>query len=191
MNLSDFVVVTLYSNGEMGRDPGGIWFRSATPVVFQMQPVNTLEELKAAILRNMEVVGGTMLTVDGDIGGPSSSARGAAGVIPCSPIHFAAPDASMQLELNSDADSNEDFVYFADDSSENSDDTEFVPESQCRRNFLLPAPAPIPDLSSDAHGQFVWPCGQILDTGRYGGLVDHIIVWHRPCPLTMHSLMVD
>ncbi|MED6208853.1 hypothetical protein PIB30_049073 [Stylosanthes scabra] len=34
-------------------------------------------------------------------------------------------------------------------------------------------------------------CGQILDTGRYGGLVDHIIVWHRRCPLTMRNLTVD
>ncbi|MED6137159.1 hypothetical protein PIB30_062408 [Stylosanthes scabra] len=34
INLGDFVVVTLYPNGEMGRDSGGIWFRSATPVVF-------------------------------------------------------------------------------------------------------------------------------------------------------------
>ncbi|MED6117171.1 hypothetical protein PIB30_107486, partial [Stylosanthes scabra] len=59
MNLSDFVVVTLYPNGEMGRDSGGIWFRSATPMVFQMQPVNTLEELKAVILRNMGVAGRT------------------------------------------------------------------------------------------------------------------------------------
>ncbi|MED6224725.1 hypothetical protein PIB30_086846 [Stylosanthes scabra] len=84
MNLSDFVVVTLYPNEEMGCDSGGIWFRSATPIVFQMQPVNKLEELKAVILRNMGVGGGTMygtrevmelLTemqiVDGDVGGPS------------------------------------------------------------------------------------------------------------------------
>ncbi|MED6213584.1 hypothetical protein PIB30_094835 [Stylosanthes scabra] len=188
MNLSDFVVVTLYPNGEMGRDPGGIWFRSAMPVVFQMQPVNTLEELKAVILHNMGVAGGTMLvtrfkfkifwvdgdehvhgmfnlhrkygtrevmelliemqTVDGNVGGPSSSTEGAAGVIPCSAIHFATLDASMQLELNSDAASDEDFVCSANDSSESSDGTEFVPESQCRRDFLLPAPAPIPDLSS-------------------------------------------
>ncbi|MED6213869.1 hypothetical protein PIB30_097531 [Stylosanthes scabra] len=45
----------------MGRDSGGIWFRSATPVVFQMQPVDMLEELKAVILRNMGVPGGTSL----------------------------------------------------------------------------------------------------------------------------------
>ncbi|MED6219958.1 hypothetical protein PIB30_040584 [Stylosanthes scabra] len=61
MNLGDFVVVTLYPNEEMGRDSGGIWLRSATSVVFQMQPVDTLEELKAIILRNMEVAGGTSL----------------------------------------------------------------------------------------------------------------------------------
>ncbi|MED6174336.1 hypothetical protein PIB30_068130 [Stylosanthes scabra] len=61
MNLNNFVVVTLYPNGEMGRDSGEIWFRSATPMVFQMQSINTLEELKAVILRNMGVAGGTML----------------------------------------------------------------------------------------------------------------------------------
>ncbi|MED6142724.1 hypothetical protein PIB30_000289 [Stylosanthes scabra] len=37
----------------MGRDRYGIWFRSPTPVVFQMYPVVTLEELKSVILRNM------------------------------------------------------------------------------------------------------------------------------------------
>ncbi|MED6205091.1 hypothetical protein PIB30_015003 [Stylosanthes scabra] len=57
MNISDFVVVTLYPNGEMGRDADGIWFRSVSPVVFQMQPVNTLEELKCVILRNMGAAG--------------------------------------------------------------------------------------------------------------------------------------
>ncbi|MED6165956.1 hypothetical protein PIB30_104561, partial [Stylosanthes scabra] len=45
----------------MGRDSGGILFRSAMPVVFQMQPFNTLEELKVVILRNMGVTGGTSL----------------------------------------------------------------------------------------------------------------------------------
>ncbi|MED6189926.1 hypothetical protein PIB30_100759, partial [Stylosanthes scabra] len=57
----DFMVVTLYPNGEMGRDTTGIWFRSTTPLVFQMQPVNTLEELNSVILHNMGVGGDTML----------------------------------------------------------------------------------------------------------------------------------
>ncbi|MED6194370.1 hypothetical protein PIB30_027880 [Stylosanthes scabra] len=166
----------------MGRDTGGIWFRSTTPLVFQMQPVNTLEELKSIILRNMGVVSGTMLarrvtyrllnifppnqfkfnifwvdgdehvrgmfdlhrrygtrevmelliemqTVDVDVGGPSSPVGGVAGVITCSPIHFTAPEASMQLELNSDKDSDEDFACDMEDSSESSDGTKFVPES--------------------------------------------------------------
>ncbi|MED6164754.1 hypothetical protein PIB30_093210 [Stylosanthes scabra] len=182
MNLSDFVVVTLYPNREMDRDSGGIWFRSAAPIVFQMQPINTLKELKAVILRNMRVAGGTSLVrrvayrllnifqpnqfkfkifwvdgdvhvrgifdlhrrygprevmklltemqiVDADVGGPSSSAGGPADVIPCSPIHFAAPGAAMQLELNFDEGSDEDFVGDTDDSSESSDGTEFVAES--------------------------------------------------------------
>ncbi|MED6132499.1 hypothetical protein PIB30_019641 [Stylosanthes scabra] len=55
MNVNNFVVVTLYPNGEMGRDMEGIWFRSSTPVVFQMHLVVTLEELKSVILRNMEL----------------------------------------------------------------------------------------------------------------------------------------
>ncbi|MED6215875.1 hypothetical protein PIB30_002564 [Stylosanthes scabra] len=61
MDLSDFVVITLYLNGEMGRDSGGIWFRSPTPVVFQTQPVNTLDELNSVILRHMGVISGVTL----------------------------------------------------------------------------------------------------------------------------------
>ncbi|MED6195795.1 hypothetical protein PIB30_041344 [Stylosanthes scabra] len=155
MNLSDFVVVTLYPNGEMGRDSGGIWFRSATPMVFQMQPVNTLKELKAVILRNMEVAGGTMLvkrvayTLKICVGCLICTAvGGATAVIPCSPIHFTAPEAPMQSELDDGEDSDEDFVRDTEESSESSDGAEFVSESQCRRDFLLIAPAPIPDLSS-------------------------------------------
>ncbi|MED6140798.1 hypothetical protein PIB30_096966, partial [Stylosanthes scabra] len=53
MNINDFIVVNLYPNGENGRDTDGIWFRPTSPLVFQMQPVNTLEELKSVILRNM------------------------------------------------------------------------------------------------------------------------------------------
>ncbi|MED6171645.1 hypothetical protein PIB30_042600, partial [Stylosanthes scabra] len=185
----------------MGRDSGGIWFRSATPMVFQMQPVNTLEELKATILRNMGVAGRTMLVrrvayqllnifppnqfkfkifwVDGDehvrgifdlhrrygtrevmelltemqtmgvdVGGSARSVGGDAGVIPCSPIDFTVPEVPMQSELNEGEDSDEEYVGDTEESSESSDGTEFVPESQCRRDFLLPAPAPIPDLSS-------------------------------------------
>ncbi|MED6185813.1 hypothetical protein PIB30_060661 [Stylosanthes scabra] len=185
----------------MGRDTASIWFQSTTPLVFQMQPINTLEELKSAILHNMGVGGGTMLvrriayrlpnifppnqfkfkifwvegdehvremfdlhrrygtrevmelltkmqTVDVDVGGTPSSSGGAASVIPCSPINFTAPEVSVQMELDSDEEFDEDFVGDAEDSSESSNGTEFVPESQARRNFLLPAPAPIPNLSS-------------------------------------------
>ncbi|MED6124532.1 hypothetical protein PIB30_059773, partial [Stylosanthes scabra] len=59
-----------------------------------------------------------------------------ADVIPCSPIHCAAPGASMQLGMNSDEGSDEDFVGETDDSTESSDGTEFVPESQCRQDFF-------------------------------------------------------
>ncbi|MED6219957.1 hypothetical protein PIB30_040583 [Stylosanthes scabra] len=54
----------------------------------------------------------------------------------------------MQLEMNSDEGSDEEFVGDTNDSTKSSYGTEFVPESQCRRDFLLPAPALIPDLSS-------------------------------------------
>ncbi|MED6197979.1 hypothetical protein PIB30_061818 [Stylosanthes scabra] len=80
----------------MGRDRDGIWFRSPTPIVFQMYPVGTLDELKSVILRNMGLgaVGtsyGTREVMElltemqsmPDVGGSSSSN----GVIPCSPIH--------------------------------------------------------------------------------------------------------
>ncbi|MED6157784.1 hypothetical protein PIB30_026596 [Stylosanthes scabra] len=63
-----------------------------------------------------------MQTMHGDVGGPSSSAQGV-----------------------SDEDSDE---YFVGDSSESSDGSEFVLESQTRQGFLLPAPASILDLSS-------------------------------------------
>ncbi|MED6123812.1 hypothetical protein PIB30_052962 [Stylosanthes scabra] len=177
----------------MGKDADGIWYRSTSPLVFQMQPVNTLEELKSIILRNMGAVGtmsvrrvayrllnifppnqfkfkifwvegdvhihamfelhrryGTrevmellteMQTVHGDGQGFASSSRGGPGAILASPIHLATPEVS-------DEDSDEDFVDNMDYSSESSDGSEFVSESQTRRGFLLPAPAPIPDLSS-------------------------------------------
>ncbi|MED6175760.1 hypothetical protein PIB30_081387 [Stylosanthes scabra] len=114
MNISDFVVVTLYPNGEMGRDAVGIWFRSVSPVVFQMQPVNTLEELKCVLLRNMGAAGAIdahvramfelhhrygsrevmellteMETVNVDAAGPSSSSRGRPGAIIAAPIRIA------------------------------------------------------------------------------------------------------
>ncbi|MED6124329.1 hypothetical protein PIB30_057968 [Stylosanthes scabra] len=170
MNISDFVVVTLYPNGEMGRDADGIWFRSVSPVVFQMQPVNTLEELKCVILRNIAAAGAMpvrrvayrllnlfplnqfkfkifwvdsdahvramfelhrrygsrevmellteMETANVDAAGPSSSFGAGPGAIIAAPIRTATPERK------------------------------FVPESQARQGFLLPAPSPIPDLSS-------------------------------------------
>ncbi|MED6201775.1 Arf8p, partial [Stylosanthes scabra] len=39
----------------MGRNRDGIWFRSSTPILFQMYPVVSLEELKSVILRNMRL----------------------------------------------------------------------------------------------------------------------------------------
>ncbi|MED6212720.1 hypothetical protein PIB30_086315 [Stylosanthes scabra] len=57
------------------------------------------------------------------------------------PIQFATPEVG-------DDDSDEDFVGNTDESSERSDGSEFVPESQTRQDFLLSTPSPIPNLSS-------------------------------------------
>ncbi|MED6180683.1 hypothetical protein PIB30_012560 [Stylosanthes scabra] len=166
----------------MGRDRYGIWFQSPTPVVFQMYPVVTLEELKSVILRNMGLGAiGTSLVrrvayrllnvfppnpfkfkifrVDSNehvralfdlhrsmpevVGGSSNSN----GVISCSPIHCPGPKVPMPIDGNS-GDSDEEFVPDIEESNESSDGSEFVPESQSRRGFLLPAPAPISDLLS-------------------------------------------
>ncbi|MED6171258.1 hypothetical protein PIB30_039156 [Stylosanthes scabra] len=172
MNISDFVVVTLYPNGEMGKDVDEIWFRSVSPVVFQMKPVNTLEELKCVLLRNMGAAGAM------------SVRRVAYRLLNLFPpnqfkfkIFWVDSDAHVRamFELHrrrsiklirrwarrynccahtdcdlggGDDDSDEDFVGNTDESNESSDGSEFVPESQARQGFLLPAPSPIPDLSS-------------------------------------------
>ncbi|MED6151114.1 hypothetical protein PIB30_079192 [Stylosanthes scabra] len=161
MNISDFVVITLYPNGEIGRDADGIWFQFVSPVVFQMQPVNTLEELKPVILRNMGAVGSMLVRrvayrllnlfppnqFKFKIFWVDSDAHDVDKLIPrwaqChnhSAIQFATPEVG-------DDDSDEDFVGNTDESSESSNGSEFVPESQTRQGFLLPAPSPIPDLS--------------------------------------------
>ncbi|MED6134173.1 hypothetical protein PIB30_034790 [Stylosanthes scabra] len=168
MNISDFVVVTLYPNGEIGRDADGIWFRSVSPVVFQMQPVNTLEELKSVILRNMGAVGSMLVR---------RVAYRLLNLFPPNQFKFKIfwVDTRAMFELHrrrfikliprwarcyncsahtdcdpggGDDDSDENFVVNTDESSESSDGLEFVPESQARQGFLLPAPSPIPDLSS-------------------------------------------
>ncbi|MED6133131.1 hypothetical protein PIB30_025607 [Stylosanthes scabra] len=84
-----------------------------------------------------------MQSMPEDIGGSSSSND----VIPCSPIHCPGPEVPMPMDGNS-GDSDEEFVPDIEESSESSDGSEFVPESQSRRGFLLPAPVPILDLSS-------------------------------------------
>ncbi|MED6152350.1 hypothetical protein PIB30_091091 [Stylosanthes scabra] len=156
-----------------------------------MQPVNTLEELKSAILRNMGAVGSMLVrqvayrllnlfpfnqfkfkilwvdgdahvramfelhrrygsrdvmdlltemqTVNVDAGGSTSSYQGGPGAILAAPIQFATQEVS-------DDDSDEDFVGNTDESSESSDGSEFVQESQTRQGFLLLAPIPIPDF---------------------------------------------
>ncbi|MED6118082.1 hypothetical protein PIB30_116346, partial [Stylosanthes scabra] len=56
---------------------------------------------------------------------------------------IAAPIRTATSE-RSDDDSDEDYIGNTDESSESSDGSEFVPESQARQGFLLPAPSPIP-----------------------------------------------
>ncbi|MED6164047.1 hypothetical protein PIB30_085897, partial [Stylosanthes scabra] len=178
MNISDFVVVTLYPNGEMGRDVDGIWFRSVSPVVFQMRPVNTLEELKCVILRNIAAAGAMpvrrvayrllnlfppnqfkfkifwvdsdahvralfelhrrygprevmellteMETANVDAAGPSSSSGAGPGAMIAALVRTATSERSNE-------DSDEDYVGNTDESSESSDGSEFVPESQARQ----------------------------------------------------------
>ncbi|MED6146153.1 hypothetical protein PIB30_031967 [Stylosanthes scabra] len=127
-----------------------------------MYPVVTLEELKLVLLRNMGLgaVGTALVTYETrevmelltemqsmpDVAGGSSSSNG---VIPCLPIHCPAPPVvPMPMDTNPGEDSDEEFMPDFEESSESSDGSEFVPESQSRIGFLLPAPAPIPDLSS-------------------------------------------
>ncbi|MED6158750.1 hypothetical protein PIB30_035681 [Stylosanthes scabra] len=142
----------------MGRDSGGIWFRSATPVVFQMQPVDMLEELKAIILRNIGVAGGTSLVrrvayrllnicppnqfkfkifwVDGDV-----HFRGMFDLHrrygPREVMELLTKMQTVDADVG-DEGSDEEFVGDTDDSTERSDGIEFVPESQCRRDFFAP-----------------------------------------------------
>ncbi|MED6169718.1 hypothetical protein PIB30_023927 [Stylosanthes scabra] len=129
-----------------------------------MQPANTLEELKSVILRNIGVVGSMLVRrvaywllnlfpsnqfkfkifwVDSDahVRGSTSSSLGGTGAIIAAPIQIATPEVG-------DDDSDEDFIGNTDESSESSDGSEFVPESQARQGFLLPTPSPIPDSSS-------------------------------------------
>ncbi|MED6109150.1 hypothetical protein PIB30_030935 [Stylosanthes scabra] len=75
-------------------------------------------ELLTEIQSMLEVVGG------------SSSLNG---VIPCSPIHCPAPEVPMLMDGNFGEDSDEEFVPDIEESSESSDGSEFVPESQSRR----------------------------------------------------------
>ncbi|MED6157313.1 hypothetical protein PIB30_022135 [Stylosanthes scabra] len=157
----------------MGRDKDGIWFRFPTLVVFQMYHVVILEELKSVILLNMGfgAVGTSLVRrvayrllnvfppgpfkfkifwVDSDehVRALFDLHRSSNGVIPCSPIHCPGPEVPMPMDGNSGEDFDEEFMPDIEESSESSDGSEFVPESQSRRGFLLPAPAPIPDLSS-------------------------------------------
>ncbi|MED6138442.1 hypothetical protein PIB30_074259 [Stylosanthes scabra] len=140
----------------MGMDADGIWFRSVSPVVFQMQPVNTLEELKCVILRNMGAAGAM------------SVRRVAYRLLNLFPpnqfkfkIFWVDSDAHIRamFELHRRYGSREVMELLTETETVNVDaagpsssSREFVPESQARQGFLLPAPSPIPDLSSvDSH----------------------------------------
>ncbi|MED6114332.1 hypothetical protein PIB30_079245 [Stylosanthes scabra] len=55
---------------------------------------------------------------------------------------------STEIDLDSDDSSNEEYIGETDESSDSSDEEEFVPAIQMGYNFLLPPPAPIPNLLS-------------------------------------------
>ncbi|MED6154687.1 hypothetical protein PIB30_115083, partial [Stylosanthes scabra] len=67
-----------------------------------------------------------METMNVDAAGPSRSSRGGPDAIIAAPIRIATPEGG-------DYDSYEDFVGNTDESSESSDGSEFVPESQARQ----------------------------------------------------------
>ncbi|MED6198339.1 hypothetical protein PIB30_065414 [Stylosanthes scabra] len=105
----------------MGRDADGIWFRSVSPVVFQIQPVNTLEELKCVLLRNMGAAG-------------AMSVRRVAYRL----LNLFPPNQfKFKIFWGGDDDSDEDFVGNTDESIESSDSLEFVPESQASHFHTL------------------------------------------------------
>ncbi|MED6107410.1 hypothetical protein PIB30_013519 [Stylosanthes scabra] len=55
--LGNLIVATLYSDGELTRDTDGIGFACPNPILFHIQRVETLEELKHIILWTMGAVG--------------------------------------------------------------------------------------------------------------------------------------
>ncbi|MED6200038.1 hypothetical protein PIB30_081392 [Stylosanthes scabra] len=71
-----------------------------------------------------------METANVDAAGPSSSSQCGPGAIIAAPIRMATPESGED-------DSDEDFVGNTDESSESSDGSEFVPESQARQDYDL------------------------------------------------------
>ncbi|MED6111558.1 hypothetical protein PIB30_053324 [Stylosanthes scabra] len=179
MSNPNVIVATLYPVNELkrdvDRDVDSIGFASPNPILFYIQRVDTLDELKHIILHTME---GSWFEVCDDYvcamfnlhhryephqmmellaetrnvarseGGPSSSRPPPPSAIAAPPLRIAAPEVSIELDSNSDDGSDEEFMGEIEESSENFDGVEFVDETSHVRSFLLPMPAAILDLSS-------------------------------------------
>ncbi|MED6142006.1 hypothetical protein PIB30_109178 [Stylosanthes scabra] len=99
----------------------------------------------------MELLAETQ-TISSEAGGSSSSAVGGTDVIPCSPIHVAAPEAAMQLEGNCEEDSDEDFVGDDGDTSESSDGSDTREAVQMAvKNYSIRRAAEYRVVESDPH----------------------------------------
>ncbi|MED6189471.1 hypothetical protein PIB30_096270, partial [Stylosanthes scabra] len=96
----------------------------------------------------MELLFETRDTVRSEAG-PSSAQAAPVGPIAAAPLRIATPDVSVDMDSSSEEGSDEDYHQGeTEESSDSSDDEDFVDDTQVGRSFLLPAPAARPDLAS-------------------------------------------
>ncbi|MED6137842.1 hypothetical protein PIB30_068824, partial [Stylosanthes scabra] len=178
----------------------GIGFVCPNPILFYIERVDTLDELKSFILRTMGVLGQKSVRrvayrllnilppleykfkifwLEGDVhvramfdlhrrydprqvmellyetrdvirseADPSSAMPASVGPIAAAPLQVATPDVSVDMDSGSGEGSDGEYLGETDESSDSFDEAEFVDETQVGRRFLLPAPAPIPDMAS-------------------------------------------
>ncbi|MED6156471.1 hypothetical protein PIB30_014690 [Stylosanthes scabra] len=79
---------------------------------------------------------------------PSCARAAPVGPIAAAPLRIATPDVSVDMDSNSEEGSDGEYQGETEESSDSFDQSDFVDESLVGRRFLLPAPAPIPDLAS-------------------------------------------
>ncbi|MED6211461.1 hypothetical protein PIB30_073853 [Stylosanthes scabra] len=164
MSNPNLMVGTLYPDGEIKRDVDGIGFACPNPILCYIQRMETLDELKNFILNTM---GAAMFDLHRRYGprqvmellvetrdvnrsevGPSSSRACPVGPIIVPPLRIASLDVSMEPDFGSDDGSDGEYVIETEESTDSFDEAEYVDETQEGHRFLLPQPAPIPDLSS-------------------------------------------